>query len=287
MSKLLLAPAFFAVVLPVATLAQSRGGAAAPHAGGASALPVTHAPTAMAGGGAVHTGAAAGHPGGPNLGANHYVYARNASGQLVLRRASSMNGGARSKIVATNPHAGMSATHRRNGLSNSQDVPGLGFDYSHLAATHPGGEHGRRNRERSFDDGAIFFPYGGGGYFVPTGPDVTAGEGGDDGTVAAEEDQPEGQGGPADYRPTRGRSLDRPSSVDYGPPAPQPDVPEYVFVRRDGTVFFAVAYSWEHGSLKYVSTEGLRKTIARDTLDLNATQQFNEQRGMTFRAPVA
>jgi hypothetical protein len=71
-----------------------------------------------------------------------------------------------------------------------------------------------------------------------------------------------------------------------GPPAPQSDVPEYVFVKRDGTVFFAVAYSWEHGSLRYVSSEGLRRTLEREQLDLDATQQFNEQRGMVFRAPA-
>jgi hypothetical protein len=69
-------------------------------------------------------------------------------------------------------------------------------------------------------------------------------------------------------------------------PGPQADVPEYVFVRRDGTVFFAVAYSWEQGSLRYISSEGTRRSVSRDTLDLNATQQFNEQRGMTFRSPA-
>jgi hypothetical protein len=71
-----------------------------------------------------------------------------------------------------------------------------------------------------------------------------------------------------------------------GPPAPQKDVPEYVFVRRDGTVFFAVAYSWEHGALRYVSSEGLRRSVEREKLDLDATKQFNEQRGMVFRAPA-
>ena len=51
-------------------------------------------------------------------------------------------------------------------------------------------------------------------------------------------------------------------------------------------MFFAVAYSWDQGSLRYVSSEGLRRTVSREALDLDATQQFNEQRGMTFRAPA-
>jgi hypothetical protein len=31
----------------------------------------------------------------------------------------------------------------------------------------------------------------------------------------------------------------------------------------------------------------MRRSVSRDALDLNATQQFNEQRGMTFRSPAA
>ena len=61
---------------------------------------------------------------------------------------------------------------------------------------------------------------------------------------------------------------------------------EFVFVRRDGTVFFAVAYAWENGTLRYVTSEGLRRTVTRETLDLDATQQFNEQRGLNFRLPA-
>jgi len=61
---------------------------------------------------------------------------------------------------------------------------------------------------------------------------------------------------------------------------------EFVFVRRDGTVFFAVAYAWENGTLRYVTSEGLRRSVASETLDLNATQQFNEQRGLNFRSPA-
>ena len=59
-----------------------------------------------------------------------------------------------------------------------------------------------------------------------------------------------------------------------------------MFVRRDGTVFFATAYAWENGTLRYITSEGLRHTVTADKLDLNATQQFNEQRGLTFRSPV-
>ena len=83
-------------------------------------------------------------------------------------------------------------------------------------------------------------------------------------------------------RPTR-------PSRDYVP-APQTaseqEAEQYVFVRRDGTVFFASAYAWENGTLRYITNEGLRRTVTADKLDLDATQQFNEQRGLTFHSPV-
>jgi hypothetical protein len=81
--------------------------------------------------------------------------------------------------------------------------------------------------------------------------------------------------------------------VTPGPAAPEVEAAnparendEFVFVRRDGTVFFAVAYAWENGTLRYVTSEGLRRTVKQDALDMGATQQFNEQRGVIFRAPA-
>jgi hypothetical protein len=51
-------------------------------------------------------------------------------------------------------------------------------------------------------------------------------------------------------------------------------------------VFFAVAYSWVNGNLQYITQEGLRKIAPLTTLDLDATSQFNEQRGVPFRSPA-
>jgi hypothetical protein len=85
--------------------------------------------------------------------------------------------------------------------------------------------------------------------------------------------------------------ADRPArpSRDFVP-APQTaaelEAEQYVFVRRDGTVFFAAAYAWENGTLRYITREGLRRTLTADKLDLDATQRFNEQRGLTFRLPA-
>jgi hypothetical protein len=131
----------------------------------------------------------------------------------------------------------------------------------------------------------VLFPFfGGGGYYVPTGPDISGDAQGDGPAV----DDAEDQGPEPDDRPyERTSRMGNAGRVPVEQPVPQVNVPEYVFVRRDGTVFFAVAYSWEQGALRYISSEGTRRSVSRDTLDLKATQQFNEERGLTFRSPAA
>jgi hypothetical protein len=101
------------------------------------------------------------------------------------------------------------------------------------------------------------------------------------------------QAAPEDSAARNGIGVDgaRDSQRSYVPrtnPAPEPpiDTSEYVFVRRDGGLLFAVAYSWDNGTLRYVTRDGVRKTVTQDSLDMNATQQFNEQRGLSFRVPA-
>ena len=159
-----------------------------------------------------------------------------------------------------------------------QDAPGLGFDFPHLAAVS-----GNRRHHPRFATGVPFDA------FLLASPSVII-------------DQPapvEAQAQPAtddalavdssDAEPVhRSRRYADSNSqpAENLAPAPQRDVEEYVFVRRDGGLVFAVAYSWDNGTLRYVTPEGLRRSIGRDGLDLNATQQFNEQRGLNFRAPA-
>jgi hypothetical protein len=161
-------------------------------------------------------------------------------------------------------------------------VPGLGFDYAHVAATHPNGVHDR-DRNRRFN-GAFFPLFFGGGYYMPLFPDDV-------------EEAPPAEGQQADNgQPEPSQPALRPGDYDSRqnrPPTPSRDVvaeeqpvEPYVFVRRDGTVFFATAYAWENGTLRYITAEGLRHTVTADKLDLDATQQFNEQRGLTFRLPA-
>jgi hypothetical protein len=91
----------------------------------------------------------------------------------------------------------------------------------------------------------------------------------------------------ANPAPESGADLSDQFLPSAGAPSPAPrETPEYVFVRRDGGLLFAVGYSWENGMLRYVTRDGIRRSVSRDSLDIDATQQFNEQRGLSFRVPA-
>jgi len=173
-------------------------------------------------------------------------------------------------------------THRSAGAaalsSDFVPVPGLGFDMAHLAATRGPGAvgAGRHRREQP-----IFFPFIDGGFFLLSSPAIVE-------EAAAPEAPDEEAETEVAERPRHSRAMQAapaPPQVEEASAAPR-QTEEFVFVRRDGTVFFAVGYAWENGVLRYVTSEGLRHSIARETLDLNATQQFNEQRGLNFRLPA-
>ncbi len=154
-------------------------------------------------------------------------------------------------------------------------VPGLGFDYPHFAATHPNANREHRNGR------GFLFP---GGVLLGSGPlyleePVTA-------APPAENAQEEASAQDSQVTEPVERTApvrSRRSPDVYTPPA---QVDEYVFVRRDGTVFFAVAYSWLNSDLQYITKDGLRRTVPRSALDLDATQQFNDQRGVAFHSPA-
>lgn len=205
----------------------------------------------------------------------------------MARRASTMrgtgrysgNGSTRTQQFRSQRGVGTNFSRDSNG------VPGLGFDFPHLAATRGNRghdrDHGEHGRGRGNEFGVLFPFFDGGGYYVPTGPDMV----GDGQIVEDAEDQGPGADDRADDRPPD-RGARRGSGLPTEQPAKQADVEQYVFVRRDGTVFFAVAYTWDQGSLRYISSEGMKHSVSRDTLDLKATQQFNEERGLTFRLPA-
>jgi hypothetical protein len=174
-------------------------------------------------------------------------------------------------------HVRRSGTFFNPTPDDGNGVPGLGFDYPHYAATHPTARH-------SHFYGGSTFPFVGGGIYAPTMGYVDAGVP----TDAAAEQQP-GEPQESGVEASEPPRTERAPIVAEARPrydaAPAPSA-EYTFVRRDGTVFFAVAYSWVNGNLQYVTSDGFRKLVSTITLDLDATTRFNEQRGVAFRSPA-
>ena len=155
---------------------------------------------------------------------------------------------------------------------NTFPVPGFGFDYEHFFALHP--NWGARNRVAG-----VVLPFWGGGLYVPM-PYYSEGQ----------PQQQAAQETSSEPRETSEESAQReetaPVRMHANYYAAAPAIPEYVFVKRDGSMFYAVAYSWTKDKLQYITNEGLRRVASLDSLDLDATQKSNEERGNTLTLPT-
>jgi hypothetical protein len=261
MRRFSLAVAF--LVLPLLLHAQVRGRGpsggghaviTAPRSGGYAA-PVSR----TAGGGGIYRGV-------PRAPATVTTGRRSFANHPTPRTAASSN----------------SAFGRSNALPDfTNAVPGLGFDYVHYAAVHPA--RGRRGTRGGYNG---YFPFFDAGFLLPYAPYYGGAQYDEPQAYDSSSLQPtDVPGGDANAERRQGYAQQAVSSYDVVV-EPQKPSEQYVFVRRDGSVFFAVAYTWDAGNLYYVTQEGLRRSATRDSLDLDATQQFNEQRGLNFQSPA-
>jgi hypothetical protein len=152
------------------------------------------------------------------------------------------------------------------------NVPGLGFDYVHFAAVHP-------NAGKNHFNNGFVMPFLGGGIYVP-GPYYAEQPAAPAAVESPATETSEATEGSTDADASAAISVAPRNTAKLEPSS------EYVFVRRDGTVFFAVAYSLNAGNLQYVTKDGLRRSVPLSTLDPDATKQFNEQRGVSVRLPA-
>lgn len=162
------------------------------------------------------------------------------------------------------------------------NVPGLGFDYSHVAALN------RNLGERAFIDPVTqqdialaeqlsrstpafsggFIPFWGGyGYSEPI-----------------VEEQPQSQQQPQvivlqQPVPMRSASTPSPEAAPAEQQSPMPDVGEFTLVLRDGTKIKAVAFSRQNDQIVYITSDGVRNSFPVSDLDATATQQLNQQHG--------
>lgn len=193
---------------------------------------------------------------------------------------------------------GFAATGGFVNPDNFSGVPGLGFDFPHLAAISGG-----RNSEpafrhfghhRDFGQGA-FVPIFLGGYPYPYY---------DDSGYDQSDQQPgvtTAGGGQSPAQPQviviqqpvpAQTAQEAASSAANAVPTPAPetsaapevrDVGDFILVRRDGRLLFASAFSVSGTQLQYVTPEGVRRSVAVADLDADATQQMNEARGTTVQ----
>ena len=206
----------------------------------------------------------------------------------VRPRATARN----STVVGTSPFGTSFGSNTFFGGDTFSDafgfpVPGLGFDFPHLAAIN--GNLGVRAlidpatqaqialalRLRGFNSG-FFSPFFFGGGFPITMETP--------GLVAQ---QPEAA-------PQAPIIVVAPPAAQQAPPAaavvdppPLPDPGEFVLVQRDGRLLFAVAFTAQPGYVVYVTKEGLRRSIALDQLDVDTTLRMNEERGSSIQIPRA
>jgi hypothetical protein len=168
-------------------------------------------------------------------------------------------------------------------------VPGLGFDYPHLAAISGAQRNNfspRFGHEGHRGPGTfvpIFFggyPY----YYDDTSYDQPAEQ-----PVQQVQPQPQiiviQQPIPAQQSADSGSNTGSlsPAASESQPDLPVPDVGNFILVRRDGRILFASLFSVVGTQLQYVTPEGIRRTLAMSDLDADATQQMNEARGTTIQ----
>lgn len=157
-------------------------------------------------------------------------------------------------------------------------APGLGFDFSHLAAINsdlqvralidPVTQMELRQAESlPREQPAAFWPaYGESPVVVtPSQPQVILVQ------------QPVRQLAP---QPAPAQAAPAPMPVTQAAPAPPlPDVGQFLLVREDGKVIRAVAFSEEGQQIVYITAKGMRRTVPLGQINVKATEQRNAEHG--------
>src|SRR3989442_736757 len=164
-------------------------------------------------------------------------------------------------------------------------VPGLGFDFAHLAAINAG-RHRRRFRGTTF---ASFrgFPFVEFPFFSDSSGSAPVQAAPPQVIIVQQPVPQQAEDDEAEVTPRRSRrSYSAPAPEAPADAAPGHAAGEYVLVRRDGGLLFAVAFSLQGGQLNYVTREGLRRTVDLAAIVAKATEQLTEQAELTVRLPA-
>jgi len=154
-------------------------------------------------------------------------------------------------------------------------VPGFGFDYEHFYAVHP------TWNTCNHVSGDIVPSFGGGSY--DPGPYYSVAGNQEAADENASSEQPESRRITYAQEPAASASSQADSnSYSYTPTEP---VVEFVFVKREGSTFYAAAYFVLKDKVQYVTREGLCRSVRLDSPDPDATHKLNEERGNTVDLP--
>lgn len=165
-------------------------------------------------------------------------------------------------------------------------APGLGFDYPHLAAIC--GRSILRPPLGNFGYGAPYYSfapvdYGSDSYTPDSDSSANQRVQQQPQVNYNQQPAPSETGEPTAPVPNNSVNADGPSNT-YSPNSPHNDsrvgdVGEFVFLRRDGRVLFASAFSISEGQVFYVTPEGIRHTISVAQLDADGTRRMNNELG--------
>lgn len=161
-------------------------------------------------------------------------------------------------------------------------VPGLGFDFTHLAAINrdldiralidPITQARLALAERLAREfpRPVFFP----GFFDGSAPFIEQ---------APQQQQPPIIVLQQPAAPSETERVVQQPVAQAAPEAPLADAGEFTLVKRDGTQIPAVAFVRQGDQIVYVTREGKRRSLALGDLDSDATRNLNEERGTSLQ----
>lgn len=161
-------------------------------------------------------------------------------------------------------------------------VPGLGFDFPHLAAV----SQGSRNRFGSFRFNRGFPSFFTPIFFDPLPlyyPSET--ETPDYYTQGAQAPQFLTPLPQQPIAPAPSQVAPRETATPQAPPPPPPELGQLILVRSDGQILLAVAFTVRNGQLTYINNDGTRRSFPVSELDKDATRQMNDANGTSVSLP--
>jgi hypothetical protein len=231
-----------------------------------------------------------------------HVHARPVAPHAIVSRGTGVRSFGATGRVASSTTSANTLDFGTGSLLSSQDlslqdllnpVPGLGFDYAHLAAINRDlaikavidpatqwrlavAERLLRDTRGSAPNAGFFLLDGGGEYIVPA-------------EAAPAEQSPQQppiiivQQAPA-AQPSTTQSA--PAAVASEPAPPLPDVGQFTLVLQNGARIQAVAFTFMKDRVVYITADGSRRTLAASDLDSDATKRVNEERGTPLQLPL-